>query len=906
MKLLFFAILFIYPVINLLAQKPALDSTAIANWQTIDDDFSVSDDGSYLLFKVRTPSHQSLIIQSTNDVWKEELSGVEKASFSSNSKKVVFSRNDTLFFFSLLSNQTDYVSNISNYEQPDSAVGNWLAYRIKGKKKELVLLNLITEKKRHFFDIDDYKFNNKGSTLLIKTSPAQNDNLEYTLQCIDLKNGKTTLIWTDTSLNKNREPINFRFDTTGSQLTFIVKRKAEKNSVNENSIWYFNSKMKRAVLLVDNQSLNWGKWISVSNTAAYFSLNGQNILFRTQQIPAKMEEKNPNAPRVDVWSYKDSVLQSKQLITDNNTNKESLAVINIINKNIVHTEGENERLSTLFGTIENNFSFITNQFSITEPWWKTYKLKSLCLVSLKTGLRKMFIPNTSNIQYSFSPNGKYLIYFDPSKGNYFSYNLTTSETINISAGITSLQYLDNIPDSMPHYFRSRVGIGGWLKNDAALLIYDNFDIWKIDPSNKMPPLNITNGYGQLHHIKLRLLNENPYYIYTERDTLLLTAFNTLNKNNGFYSTTLTRRQDPILLTMGPFLYYVQKSQVQGLRSVRPLNAKKTGKWILIKQTASEAPNFYLTTDFKSFKQITNLQPQEKCNWLTTELISWKKIDGSMAQGILYKPENFDSTKKYPVIFNYYEEISYNLHQFPEVGYAYNNINIPWFVSRGYLVFTPDIKYHLGKIGESTYNAVVSAAQYLSHMPWVDPSKLGLSGHSFGGFETNYLVTHSNIFTAALSAAGSSDLMGEYGSVGGINGSSFQYKFEAGQFRIGFTPWERPDLYIENSPIFKADHITTPVLIMHNKGDDVVPWSQSLGLYMAMRRFAKPVWMLQYDDGNHGITEERDAKDYTMRITQFFDYYLKDAPPPKWMTEGIPAKMKGIETGYELDNSGKIP
>ncbi len=210
------------------------------------------------------------------------------------------------------------------------------------------------------------------------------------------------------------------------------------------------------------------------------------------------------------------------------------------------------------------------------------------------------------------------------------------------------------------------------------------------PEHIKPPKNITKGYGLKNQIKLRLIDENATFIYSNNDTLLLTAFNPINKENGFYYTFLDTKQEPKLLTMEPFFIYLQGSQEEngGILYAKPLKAERAAKWIVSRQSVQEAPNFYITTDFKHYKRLTDIQPQKKYNWLTAELITWQQLDGTFSQGILYKPENFDPNRKYPIILNYYEQLSHYLHVFPKPTITHGNINIPWFVSRGYLVFLP--------------------------------------------------------------------------------------------------------------------------------------------------------------------------------------------------------------------------
>ena len=318
---------------------------------------------------------------------------------------------------------------------------------------------------------------------------------------------------------------------------------------------------------------------------------------------------------------------------------------------------------------------------------------------------------------------------------------------------------------------------------------------------------------------------------------------------------------------------------------KPIKAKDVSAWLVERMTASVSPNLYFTRDFKSFKKLSYVEPERNYNWLTTELVTWKMANGQLSQGILYKPENFDYGKKYPSILTYYEKRSDQLNEFIPPDYAVDRMNIPSYVSRGYLVFVPDIYYSPGHNGDAVGNAVVSAAEYLSRLHFVDAKKLGLMGHSFAGWETNYLITHSHLFAAACEAAGVSDQVSAYAQLNYGTWNSRQQFYETdaqgSAYGLDVTPWTRPDLYIGNSPIFRIGDITTPLLMMHCAFDSSVPFEQAIELFTGMKRAGKKVWLLQYDNDGHDLNPEH-AKDYTIRMQQFFDHYLKDAAAPHWM------------------------
>jgi dipeptidyl aminopeptidase/acylaminoacyl peptidase len=293
--------------------------------------------------------------------------------------------------------------------------------------------------------------------------------------------------------------------------------------------------------------------------------------------------------------------------------------------------------------------------------------------------------------------------------------------------------------------------------------------------------------------------------------------------------------------------------------------------------------------------------------MTSSLVTYPVSDGTFSCGILYKPENFDPQKRYPIIFHYYDKLSAGLHGYLKPDFDGGAINIPYYVSNGYLVFTPDIHYRTGYTGRSAFRSIVAAALYLSKLPWVDKRRMGLQGHSFGGYETNYVVTHTSLFAAACSGSSWADFVSAYNDINRLgSGVSRQGMYEFDHERMGAPLWKMKSQYIENSPIFDADRVTTPLLMMNNKSDDDVSFHNGVAFFNALRRLGKKVWMLQYDGEKHAINDPIAAADFHIRMKQFFDHYLIGKPAPKWMVEGIPAKMKGIELGYELEPVGVEP
>jgi dipeptidyl aminopeptidase/acylaminoacyl peptidase len=365
--------------------------------------------------------------------------------------------------------------------------------------------------------------------------------------------------------------------------------------------------------------------------------------------------------------------------------------------------------------------------------------------------------------------------------------------------------------------------------------------------------------------------------------------------------------------MGPYFFQAHAGLDVFDEGMRPLKAADADTWIVKRQSATEAPNYFLTSDFKKYNPLTDFQPQKGYNWLTTELHSFKQLDGTVSQGVLYKPENFDPHKKYPVIISFYDYLSDQLYLYPTpeyIGCPLIYSDPAWMVSHGYLVFTPAIYFTKNKYGPSTVNTIDGAAKYLSQLPFVDARHMGACGHSNSGRFGYYLFTHSRSFAAMSlgSGFGGTNILSIALSVGGGkptfdgDGQSNLEWGETGAYGAALgNIWKNKQSWIDHIALLQVDKATSPLLLFHNKndGDDVM---LAVQLFSALRRLNKKAWWLQYDNGLHSVVG-LDAKDFTIRYTQFFDHYLKGAPAPQWMTKGIPASLKAIESRYELDPEG---
>jgi dipeptidyl aminopeptidase/acylaminoacyl peptidase len=804
---------------------------------------------------------------------------------------------------------------------------------------DLMAYDLSSDKEQRFSAVKSYKFIKDGKYIFLNTGKS--------LEIVALFEGKKNFVWTfrdsvvlnSYSLNKNEnclllntsvglEYVNLLnedrasiwntnnggtigsmvFDESGKQVAFVVADAFKGQQRGHNSIWYWKEGMDRAEMKVDDETNNITGNLLVQGIT-FISPNGRYIKFSLQPANIKISKSEKDAIQLDVWSYQDRMLQSTQSYL-----KEARKYSAILNLETgkVHREGAYER----FGGINGDYTIIIKDVKAESGdrfWEKPYYTDSIWLLSLQGGQKQLLLSKANGNPFcGLSNDGKYLVYFNAEhQCNYFSIELSTGKLINISAGVPAWQ----LGYAWPYVRTSeKPSVGNdqkfWMDGRNELLVYDKYhDIWQLDPSGKKRAVCITNGYGRLYSIEFNLLlsppnSSNDHGPFYGKDTLLLSAFNTKNKRHGFYRKVLGVMGDPELLSMDPVYMEILGNQ---FNDIYPLKASKSNTWVVNRQSDTGAPNYFVTHDFKKFKQCTFSNPHKNYNWLTTELHSFKQLDGTVSQGILYKPENFDPTKKYPVIISFYGDMSGQLNHFLPAQYidAPKLFESPaWMVSHGYLVFLPDIYFIKGKWGPSTINTVEGAAQYLSQLSYVDGKHMGACGHSNSGRFGYYLLTHSNSFAAMSVGSGTTEVISYALSLDKKENkerSNLEWA-EVNAYGTGLGElWQNKSSWLDQTSVLSADKVVSSLLQFHNKKDGA-PFEHAVKMFTALRRLEKKVWLLQYDNGVHLVSGD-DARDWTIRFTQFFDHYLKCAPAPRWMTQGIPYKLKGIEARYELDPSG---
>lgn len=535
---------------------------------------------------------------------------------------------------------------------------------------------------------------------------------------------------------------------------------------------------------------------------------------------------------------------------------------------------------------DGDWALIHNpEATIVSQQWNYTAPEELYVINVNSGEKRK--AGTAPVELSeLSPAGRYVVWFADRQYHLYDIEENVERVVGADIPFPLWDEDSNVPmPALPY------GTAGWLgQNDDKLIVYDRHDLWIIDPKGVEKSINMTSGRGREENRRYRYkkLDKEERFLQPGKE-MLLEVFDYKTKENGFATAKAGHTGNPALKVLDKYKF----TQLQ--------KAKDANVYAMQKANFSTSPDVYIVKndDFKGAVKVSDANPQMKeYSWGTANLESWYAYNGDPTEGVLYIPEDFDPNKKYPMLVVFYETQTEELYRHYTMEPSWSWINYPFYVSRGYVVLVPDVKYFAGLPGESAYNYICSGVEEMCRKyPWIDKERIGIDGQSWGGYQTAFLVTRTNMFACAGSGAPVSNMTSAYGGIRWGTGDSRQAQYENGQSRIGRNLWEAPELYIYNSPIFHADRVNTPLLIMHNDADGAVPWYQGIEYFMALRRLGKPVWMLQYNGEAHNIRARKNRKDITKRLQQFFDHYLKDEPMPRWMEEGIDPLRKGQDLGF---------
>jgi dipeptidyl aminopeptidase/acylaminoacyl peptidase len=820
----------------------------------------------------------------------------------------------------------------ANVEAEQPAKGLKKSEEDKKAKKtgsSMLLVNLETGVQRTYPDVQSFAFNKNGTSLAFSTSVeakkgsekksdegSGNDktnesksgsgNLSHeAVDCVYVINLETlskSKISEGTGSYKN-----LAFSDDGKQLAFITDKDDYESKTSSWSLYHWKSKSKAAkkIACEGEKGIHDGWWIAPNSTQR-FAKNGKRLYFETAPIPEEVlkqrkgdeADEEGDVVKLDVWHWQDPQLQPQQLLqARRERNRDYQAAYVLKSRKIVQLATlEVPNIAIDFESDSTLALASTNLPYRKMMSWDVPGFNDAYLVNLDTGNQEEVLHRVKWFA-QMSPEGKFITWFDGEKQSWFAKTTdeVAAEAIEISSGIEFPLYneLHDTPSIARPY-----GTAGWLIDDQALLIYDRFDIWKLDPTGKESPVCVTNGEGRENDIQYRYRRLNREERAIDPDLpLMLSAFDTQTKASGYSQLTFESEEGQKEKTVATISTLIMLDEnISGLSK-----AQESDRVIFSRSTFQMCPDLWASDlSFKKIHRLSDMNPQqEDYTWGTAELVDWESADKQKLQGILYKPEGFDPSKKYPMMVYFYERYTDDLHRYYSPAAGRSIINFSFYVSRGYLVFVPDIPYKTGEPGQSAANAILPGVESLIAKGFVDQAKIGMQGHSWGGYQTAYLVTQTDMFACAESGAPVSNMTSAYGGIRWSSGMSRMFQYERTQSRIGDDLWSARDKYIRNSPVFFADKVNTPLLILHNDEDGAVPWYQGIEMFVALRRLEKPAWMLNYNGNPHWVMGDKNRRDFAIRMQQFFDHYLMGAPEPEWMAIGVPAVKKGKEFGLEL-------
>lgn len=920
------------------AQKKPLDHTVYDSWQSVSAPY-ISKSGKFVLFQVVPQEGDNQLFLKTKENkeiiqiprgYNGKLTDTEnhllsliKAPFALTreakikKKKAEDLPKDSLAIYNVTTSSLVKFAQVKSYkiadqnnnfvsflfdkeinEKPDSKTAADATQAKKGsdKKKKtvatLALYDLNSGDSVQFSSVDQYEWNKNGSKIVFSKKTDSKDSLskESGVYLYEIATKKLKKISNGKGNYKN-----FKFDESGNQLAYLGDLSNEKALLKNYNLYYYANGIDTAQYLATKTSNGIPKdWAVSGDGDIRFSKNGEKLFFGIAPIPRVRDTTlvDFEHAKVDVWNWQDDYLQPMQLVNLKKDLARNFLAVTYpkYNRNIIPLTDQTFNSTAL--TPDGNEEYILARTDFGKriaSQWEGSTRDDIYLVSTKTGNKELILSNFSG-NAILSPDAKYIVYFDQDKGSWNSYQVSSKKKTVLNDGIPA-SFADEEND-MPTAAQG-YGMAAWSPDFKGIYVNSRYDIWyfNLDGSNKSI---LTNGYGAASQTTFRYLPLKREEDREQATTLdykkggFLTSFDNKTKESGFYQFK-GQHNDP-------------KSLLVEAKTFRNISSSADQQTILYsKEDYIHSPNIYTNTiKFKDELQLSNInQQQANYNWGTADLVHWTTPEGNQAEGILYKPENFDPAKKYPIIAYFYEKLSDGLYTYQPPAPTPSRLNIPYFVSNEYLVFAPNISYKTGHPGKSAEEYINSGMRYLAQNAWVDSTKMGIQGQSWGGYQVAHLITRTNMYAAAWTGAPVVNMTSAYGGIRWQSGMSRQFQYEHTQSRIGKTLWEAPELYIENSPLFHLDKVKTPVVIMANDNDGAVPWYQGIEMFTALRRLNKPVWMLNYNGDEHNLILRQNRKDIQIREQQFFDHFLKGAPAPAWMKKGVPATEKGIDWGFEL-------
>ncbi|MBI2409058.1 MAG: S9 family peptidase [Gemmatimonadetes bacterium] len=738
----------------------------------------------------------------------------------------------------------------------------------------LVLRDLTTGQETRIENVTSYLFDEGEKVLVYATRSV--DETKTGVHVRDLASGAVTTLVAGKGNYKS-----LAVDRKGTQVAFVSDRD-DKSAKPRYALYYASLVLAKgqkgpiAAAKVVDQAMVGADQLVADRGRVDFVRDGTALQFALAPLPIDSIPADSLVDKAvyDLWHYKDTQIMPVQKKTAaRERNRTWTALYHPALKKWAKLSNDSLRQVSVADNGKLALALNPVQYAIEATWGEggsdAYVLDAV------TGARTLIAKKLEGAQ--LSPGGKYVTFFRD--GQWVAHATAGGKQVEITAAIKGVKLTNeefDMPDVVPPY-----GLGGWTKDDARVLVYDRYDIWEVDPAGVAAPINVTAGTGRAKDVTYRVVNLDTEDRFLDpAEPLIVRAFDNASKSSGYAQATLGASAAPAVLVMGPKNYAALQK------------ARKATQYLMTQQTYREFPDLWTGAAINAVAKISQANPQDaEYPRGTVELVHWNNDDGVPLEGMLFKPEGFDPSKKYPMVTYFYERLSDGLHNYVAPT-GRNVVNPMVYNALGYLVFMPDIVYTDGYPGPSAAKAIIPGVQALVQKGFVDAKRLGVTGQSWGGYQSAYLITVTNMFAAAVPNATVVNMTSAYDGIRWQSGLLRQMQYEHSQSRIGGSLWQYPERFVENSPLFKLDRVTTPVLFMANDNDGAVPWYQGIEFYGAMRRLQKEAYLVVYNGDEHNPTKRANQKDIDLKMQQFFGAKLLGQPEPDWMKNGIPFLKKG--------------
>jgi dipeptidyl aminopeptidase/acylaminoacyl peptidase len=761
---------------------------------------------------------------------------------------------------------------------------------------DVILLDLRTGRHQLLGSVGDIAFNRTGSLLAYTVDAAVKDG--NGLFVFDTRSGRTVALDND-SKQYNR----LTWNEDANAIAVLKGSDVEKKREKENVLLVF-SDVPSAIGLDDiaptpivfepAKAENFPKGSVVSDRAPLqWSEDNKRLFFGIKEqvaAPDTTRRTTDERPDVDVWNTDDERIQSLQMIrAEQDRNFTYREAFDLTSKRFVKLA--DETMKDLEVGPDGKWAVGRDARAYIDE--KKRPAADFYRVNTSTGERTLMLKGQllGGHTFGISPHGTQFLYWKDNKFQAYDLDAGSSKTLGNGAAVSFVDADYDHPGPKPSY-----GIAGFTSDGKAVIVNHDFDLWAV-PLDGSNPKNLTSGLGTKNELRFRYIRPEPADPTARRadgprgtidlsKPVTLSAYGEWTKKAGFYE-----------LSNGQLKELVYEDAAFG----SPEKAAKADRYLFTRQTFAEFPDLRISgPGFKDAKKITDANPQQKeFIWGRRILFDYKNKDGVKLQGILAIPDDYKEGEKRPMLVTFYEKNSQNLHRYSAPSYLTGMGASPMeAVSRGYLTMLPDVLFRTGNSHSDMLEAVEAATRKVIEMGYADPKRIGVTGHSYGGEGAAFIGVMSKMFAAVGVGAGVTDLFNDFNQnwgwsyqvQSGSGNTAFDY-YLYGQGRWGFSPWDNPEKYRYESALFHAPKAVAPFLIMHGTADPTVGFENGLAFYNALRYNGKKAVLLAYPNEGHGLRGMANRKDLTIRYFQFFDHYLKGAPAPKWLTDGVPFLKK---------------